>query len=73
MLNSESRINVVCPNCGKKFKERVGRLHDVAAFRHACGAWVECDLNELDKFVRKQANDALAQFRLRLGDPKRYG
>ena len=73
MLTRESHINVVCPNCGKEFKETIRRLQENAAFRHVCGAAVECDLNELDKFLREQAQDAFAKFRLRIGDPKRYG
>ena len=65
MLNRDSFINVICPGCGKQFKERIGRLQEVSAFRHACGAYVEADLNELDKFSREQAYNVLAQFPLR--------
>lgn len=54
LLNRESRINVACPYCVKVFTESIARLQDGAAFTHTCGAAVECDLNELDKFFARR-------------------
>ena len=71
MLDRQSLINVVCPNCGKKFKESIGRLQEKHVFRHTCGAFLESDLNELDKFLREKAQDALAYLQLRLRPPER--
>ena len=74
MFGRQHQINVVCPYCGNKFKESIRRLEKNAAFRHVpCGVVLECDIDELDEFLRENANGALAEFRPRLQEPQRYG
>jgi len=64
MVNRNDFVKVRCGECGRYFKEQVGRLREVATFQHGCGAFVRCNLNELDAFVREQANDDTAYLTL---------
>lgn len=74
MFNLQRPVTVVCPYCGNRFKESIRRRQKNAVVRHkACDVVLECDINELDEFLREKAKDALAEFRLRLEDSKRDG
>lgn len=67
MVHREDFINVVCDNCRNKFKEQIARLQETHVFQclnPECGALVECNLNELDVFVREEAENDLAYLRL---------
>ena len=69
MLNDSDSITIVCPKCGKETKESIGRLKDIASFRHSCGARIHTDINEVKEFARKESVNTLAKLRLRLTPP----
>jgi hypothetical protein len=69
MPTRDSFMTVRCPNCGRQFEERIRMLRKFASFRDdVCGAYIETDLNELDKFLGEGAQGVLV---LRLSDPER--
>lgn len=64
MVDRNDFIRVRCGNCDEEFEEQIGRLQQTGAFRHGCGAYVECNLNELDRFVRDEIANELARLPL---------
>jgi hypothetical protein len=59
-MTEDDFIPVRCPGCRSRFQERFRELRDVAIFQHKCGAFVQCNLNELDAFVRDGLRDPAA-------------
>jgi hypothetical protein len=66
MITREQSIRVFCPSCNTYFREQIGRLQEIAVFKHQCGTLLECNLNELDEFVRAKADDPVEYLRLHI-------
>lgn len=59
-------ISVECPRCGNQTMKEIRWLHAHAHWTcERCNGWLQFNLNELDKFVRDEADNFRSKFRLK--------